>query len=127
MWLQKRQLQRLGALPERCAAPEAARICVEQVQDCSGADLRRGTGQGPFQSRICDVKQVPGSFQGRICDVKQVPGSFWWYQDCSGAAFVTLNRYQDCSKACLLQGSDFIRYRDVTGACLVTKNLCFTL
>ena len=80
---------------------------------------------------ICDVEQVPGTFQGKICNVKQV-------QDQSRARFVMLNRYQDCSRGricdvarpCyvdrvpgLLQGSDWLLYRDVTGACLVAKNL----
>ena len=54
------------------------------------------------------------------------------YQDRSGEAFVTLNRYQDRSGVCyvdrgqgLLQRSDLLRYGDVTGACLVAKNMCF--
>ena len=68
------------------------------------------------------------------------------YQDRSGrsgAGFATLNRYQvrpgggfvkinDVARVCyvdrvpgLWQGSDLLRYRDVTGACLVAKNLRF--
>ena len=58
------------------------------------------------------------------------------YQDRSGAGFVTSGSFQgrinDVARVCyvdrvpgLWQGSDLVRYRDVTGACLITKNVRF--
>ena len=60
--------------------------------------------------------QVSGTLQGRICGVEQVPGSFQ-------------SRINDVARVCyvdrapgLVQGSDLLRYRDVTGVCVVAKN-----
>ena len=72
-WPQKQQLQRLGAVQQRCVALEATFAASESVA---------GALRGPS-----DVEQVPGSFWGKRCDVEQV-------QDRSGAGFATLNRYQ---------------------------------
>ena len=101
-------------------------MTLNRYQDRSGrsgagfvgiCDVKQVPGSSGWS--ICDVGQIPGSLQGRICDVEQVPGSFPG-KICDVARVSYADRV-----AGLLQGSDLLRYRDVAGFCLVTKNVCF--
>ena len=63
--------------------------------------------QDRSRGRICDVGQLAGSFRGMINDVARI---------------CYVDRVQG-----LLQGSDLLRYRYVTGASLVAKNIGFAV